>query len=35
MLDLQFICDHREEVEQNCKARGLTVNVEAVVRLRD
>ena len=35
MLDLQFICDHREEVEQNCKARGVTVNVEAVVRLRD
>ncbi|MEQ9408051.1 MAG: serine--tRNA ligase [Fuerstiella sp.] len=35
MLDLQFICDHRDEVEQNCKARGVTVDVDAVIRLRE
>ncbi|MEZ6122304.1 MAG: serine--tRNA ligase [Planctomycetaceae bacterium] len=35
MLDLQFICDHREEVEQNCKARGVQADVAAVVQLRD
>ncbi len=35
MLDLQFICDHRDEVEQNCQTRGVTVDVDAVIRLRD
>ena len=35
MLDLQFICDHRDEVEQNCKTRGVAVDVDAVIRLRD
>ncbi len=35
MLDLQFICEHRDEVEQNCRNRGVQVDVAAVVRLRD
>ncbi|MCP4173490.1 MAG: serine--tRNA ligase [Fuerstiella sp.] len=35
MLDLQFICDNRDEVEQNCKARGVAVDLDAVIRLRD
>jgi seryl-tRNA synthetase len=35
MLDLQFICDHRDLVVDNCKKRGVEVNVDAVVRLRD
>lgn len=35
MLDLQFICDNRDLVDQNCKARGVTVDLDAVIRLRD
>jgi seryl-tRNA synthetase len=34
MLDLQFICDHRDEVIDNCRKRGVQVDVDAVVRLR-
>ncbi len=35
MLDLQFICDHRDEVVDNCRKRGVAVDVDAVIRLRD
>ena len=35
MLDLQFICDHRDEVVDNCHKRGVSVDVDAVIRLRD
>lgn len=35
MLDLQFICDNRDEVEKNCKARGVNVDIDAVISLRD
>lgn len=35
MLDLQFICENRELVIDNCKKRGVDVNVDAVIRLRD
>ncbi|MFN5733850.1 MAG: serine--tRNA ligase [Planctomyces sp.] len=35
MLDLQFICDHRDEVVENCKKRGVQAEVDAVIRLRD
>lgn len=35
MLDLQFICDHRDEVVENCKKRGVQADVDAVIRLRD
>jgi len=35
MLDLQFICDHRDEVIENCNKRGVQADVDAVIRLRD
>jgi seryl-tRNA synthetase len=35
MLDLQFICDHRDLVVDNCSKRGVVVDVDAVIRLRD
>ncbi len=35
MLDLQFICDHRDEVAENCRLRGVTADINAVVQLRD
>ncbi|QDT37671.1 serine--tRNA ligase [Stratiformator vulcanicus] len=35
MLDLNFICDNREAVEQNCRDRGVKADVGEVVRLRD
>lgn len=35
MLDLQFICDHRDLVVDNCHKRGVEVNIDAVIRLRD
>lgn len=35
MLDLQFICDHSDEVKQNCEARGVTVDVDAVLQFRE
>ena len=35
MLDLQFICDNPDPVSQNCMARGITVDVAAIVALRD
>lgn len=35
MLDLQFICDHSDEVRKNCETRGVTVDVAAVVQFRN
>ncbi|MCR9198794.1 MAG: serine--tRNA ligase [Planctomycetaceae bacterium] len=35
MLDLQFICENADDVKQNCEARGVTVDVDAVIRLRE
>ncbi len=35
MLDLQFICENRDLVIDNCKKRGVEANVDAVIRLRD
>ncbi len=35
MLDLQFICDHLAEVAQNCRNRGVTVDLEAFLKLRN
>lgn len=35
MLDLQFICDNRDAVMKNCQARGLTVDVDALISLRE
>mgnify|MGYP001219079121 CR=1 FL=1 len=35
MLDLQFLCDHLEEVAENCRNRGVDdVDLEQVVALR-
>ena len=34
MLDLQFICDHVAEVAENCRNRGVEVDIEKIVRLR-
>lgn len=35
MLDLQFICDNPELVEQNCKNRGVQCNIARILELRD
>lgn len=35
MLDLQFICDNQDTVSENCKARGVAVDVAAIANLRD
>ena len=35
MLDLQFICDNKDLVEKNCRDRGVRVDVEAVIQLRE
>jgi seryl-tRNA synthetase len=33
MLDLQFICEHQEEVEQNCRNRGVLADVAKIIEL--
>jgi seryl-tRNA synthetase len=35
MLDLQYICDHLDEVKANCENRGVKVNLHQLVSLRD
>ncbi|MGH7199753.1 MAG: aminoacyl--tRNA ligase-related protein, partial [Planctomycetaceae bacterium] len=35
MLDLQFLCDNLDAVAENCRNRGVAVDLEAIVRLRD
>ena len=35
MLDLQYICDNLEAVAANCSARGVDVDIAAIVRLRE
>jgi len=35
MLDLQYICDHSDDVKKNCEARGVKVDIDAVVSLRE
>lgn len=35
MLDLQFICDNQEAVRENCNARGIQIDVAALVSLRE
>jgi seryl-tRNA synthetase len=34
MLDLQYICDHAEEVARNCRNRGVEVELDALLKLR-
>ena len=33
MLDLQFICEHADEVAENCRRRGIDVDLDAIVAL--
>jgi seryl-tRNA synthetase len=35
MLDLQFVCDNQDAVLENCRRRGVTVDVGKIVSLRD
>ena len=35
MLDLQFICDHVDEVAANCRNRGVTADLAAFLKLRN
>ena len=35
MLDLQFICENRDAVIDNCLKRVVAADVDAVIRLRD
>ncbi len=35
MLDLQFIYDNRELVEQNCRNRGFEPDLDSIINLRD
>lgn len=35
MLDLQYICDHLEEVAENCRNRGVKIDVAPILSLRD
>src|SRR5580704_3739221 len=33
MLDLQFLCEHSDQVTENCRNRGVNVDVAAIVEL--
>ncbi len=35
MLDLNYVCEHRDEVERNCKNRGVPFDLGPLVKLRD
>jgi seryl-tRNA synthetase len=35
MLDLQFICDNRALVEENCRNRGVSVDLASIIDMRD
>jgi seryl-tRNA synthetase len=35
MLDLSFICDHAAEVQENCRNRGVNIDVSKLVALAD
>lgn len=34
MLDLQYICDNADLIAENCRNRGVTVDIDAIVQLR-
>jgi len=34
MLDLQFICDHPELIEKNCRDRGVSISLTELLELR-
>ena len=35
MLDLHYICEHQEQIAENCRNRGVEIDVAAVVELRE
>ena len=35
MLDLQFLCDNQDAVAENCRHRGVTVDIARIVELRE
>lgn len=35
MLDLQFLCEHLDEVRANCENRGIKVDLDRLIQLRD
>lgn len=35
MLDLQYICDHPDDVAANCRNRGVTIDIAAIVALAE
>ncbi len=35
MLDLQFICENKEAVAENCRNRGVAVNLDRLIDLRE
>ncbi len=35
MLDLQFICDHPDAVQENCRHRGVPCDIDQILRLRE
>src|SRR5438105_2572932 len=34
MLDLQYICDNAAMIAENCRNRGVNVDIDAIVQLR-
>jgi seryl-tRNA synthetase len=34
MLDLNYVCEHPEEIEQNCRHRGASVDIARILALR-
>lgn len=35
MLDLQFLCDNKDAVADNCRNRGISVNLDQIIELRE
>ena len=35
MLDLQFLCENRDAVQENCRNRGVDVDLDQLIELRD
>ena len=35
MLDLNFVCDNKDAVAENCKNRGIDLDLNRIVELRD
>ena len=33
MLDLQYICDNLDDIAENCRNRGVEVNLDTILSL--